>query len=36
MRYMQTKYKGYNDNDAFAMQHTIFARFNLNNFKLFK
>ena len=36
LRYMQTKYKGYNDDDPFALQHTIFARFNLNNFKLFK
>ena len=36
LRYMQTKYKGYNDSDSFALQHTIFFRFNLNNFKLFK
>lgn len=35
-RYMQTKYKGYNDNDCFALQHTVFARFNINNFALFK
>lgn len=35
-RYMQTLYKGYNDNDAFALQHNIFARFNINNFSLFK
>ena len=36
LRYMQTKYKGYNDTDAFALQHTVFARFNINSFKLFK
>lgn len=35
-RYMQTKYKGYNDKDCFALQHTVFARFNINNFALFK
>ena len=30
--FMQTKYKGYNDDDAFALQHVVFVRFNLNNF----
>ena len=34
--YMQTKYLGYNDNDCFALQHNIFFRFNINNFKFFK
>ena len=33
LRYMQTKYRGYNDNDSFALQHIIFLRFNINNFK---
>ena len=32
---MQTKYKGYNDNDAYALQHTVFLRFNINNFSFF-
>lgn len=35
LRYMQTKYKGYNDNDAYALQHTVFLRFNINNFSFF-
>jgi hypothetical protein len=33
LRYMQTNYRGYNDNDSFALQHIIFLRFNINNFK---
>ncbi len=33
--YIQTKYKGYNDEDAYAFQHNIFLRFNLNNFSFF-
>ncbi len=33
--YMQTKYTNYNENDAYALQHTIFLRFNVNNFKFF-
>lgn len=35
-RYMQTLFKGYNDNDCFALQHNVFFRFNINNFTLFK
>lgn len=30
--YMQTKFLGYNEEDCYAPQHTIFLRFNLNNF----
>lgn len=33
--YMQTKYTNYNENDAYALQHTVFLRFNVNNFKFF-
>lgn len=33
--YIQTKYKGYNDENAYAFQHNIFLRFNLNNFSFF-
>ena len=33
--YMQTKYTNYNENDAYALQHTVFLRFNANNFKFF-
>lgn len=31
--YMQTKYHNYNEDDSYALQHTIFLRFNVNNFK---
>lgn len=34
--YMQTKYRTYNETDCYAPQHTIFLRFNLNNFSFFK
>ena len=34
--YVQTKYLGYNDQDCFALQHNIFLRFSINNFKFFK
>ena len=30
--YVPTIYKGYNDGDAYALQHNIFFRFNINNF----
>ena len=30
--YTQTRYKGYNDADAFAFQHAVFVRANLYNF----
>lgn len=33
--YMQTKYTNYNENDTYALQHTVFLRFNVNNFKFF-
>ena len=33
--YMQTKYIGYNENDCYALQHSIFFRFNINNFSFF-
>lgn len=31
--YVQTKYLGYNEEDCFALQHNIFFRFNINNFR---
>lgn len=33
--FTQTKYKGFNDNDCFALQHVVFLRFCLNNFSFF-
>ncbi len=30
--YTQTLFKGYNNKDAFAFEHVIFVRFNINNF----
>lgn len=33
--YTQTKFRDYNEDDAFAWQHIVFARFNINNFKFF-
>lgn len=33
--YMQTKFTGYNEADCYALQHNIFFRFNVNNFKFF-
>lgn len=33
---MQTKYLDFNEDDAYAFQHNIFVRFNINNFKFFK
>ena len=33
--YMQTKFSNYNENDCYALQHTVFLRFNVNNFKFF-
>lgn len=33
--YTQTKFLDYNEEDAFALQHIIFVRFNVNNFKFF-
>ena len=33
--YMQTKFRDYNESDCYAPQHTIFFRFNLNNFSFF-
>lgn len=33
--WMQTKYVGFNEDDAYAHQHNIFFRFNINNFKFF-
>lgn len=33
--YMQTKFIGFNEEDCYAPQHTIFFRFNLNNFSFF-
>lgn len=33
--YMQTKFAQYNEADAYALQHNIFFRFNVNNFKFF-
>ena len=32
---IQTKYRRYNENDCYALQHNFLFRFNLNNFKLF-
>lgn len=34
--YMQTKFHDYNESDCYAPQHTIFFRFNINNFSFFK
>lgn len=31
--YTQTKFIDYNEDDAFALQHIVFVRFNINNFK---
>lgn len=33
--YVQTKFTGYNESDSYALQHTVFLRFNVNNFKFF-
>lgn len=33
--FVSTKYKGYNDESPFSFQHTIFVRFNLNDFSFF-
>lgn len=33
--YVQTKLAGYNESDSYALQHTVFLRMNVNNFKLF-
>lgn len=33
---MQTKYIDFNEDDAYAFQHNIFVRFNINNFSFFK
>ena len=33
--YTQTKFLDYNEEDAFALQHIVFLRFNVNNFKFF-
>lgn len=33
--YMQTKFAAYNEADAYALQHNIFIRFNMNNFRFF-
>ena len=33
--YMQTKFRDFNEEDCYAPQHTIFFRFNLNNFSFF-
>lgn len=33
--YNQTRYRAFNESDAFAPNHTIFLRFNLGNFKFF-
>lgn len=33
--YMQTKFANYNEDDCYAFQHTVFLRFNVNNFKFF-
>lgn len=33
--WMQTKFVGFNEEDAYAHQHNIFFRFSINNFKFF-
>ena len=33
--YMQTKFSNYNEADSYALQHTVFLRFNVNNFHFF-
>lgn len=33
--YMQTKFRDFNEEDCYAPQHTIFLRFNMNNFSFF-
>lgn len=33
--YTQTKFVSYNESDSYGLQHNIFLRFNVNNFKLF-
>ena len=34
--YMQTKFRNYNEDDCYAPQHTVFFRFNINNFSFLK
>ncbi|MBR1792551.1 MAG: hypothetical protein IJ764_02810 [Bacteroidales bacterium] len=36
MYYTKTTYKGYNEDDAFAMQHVIYLKINLSNFSFFQ
>ncbi|MBO4599515.1 MAG: hypothetical protein J5641_02130 [Bacteroidales bacterium] len=33
--HVQTKFRGYNEDDCYAPQHVVFLRFNLNNFSFF-
>ena len=33
--YTQTKYTDFNDDDCFALQHTVLLRFHINNFSFF-
>lgn len=33
--WMQTKFSGFNEADSYALQHNVFFRFNVNNFKFF-
>ena len=33
--FMQTKFSNYNEADSYSLQHTVFLRFNVNNFHFF-